>query len=651
MRDLKIGIQISVIGIIALLGFVIIGMIYFSSDIKQAAFLDTQSNENQGVGYVNAVKQGFLMERRNEKDFLLRYSMKYADRHKAQAEEIMPFFDKLKTIHQESEEQTLIDEIRDGFNAYVKQFNDVVTVRQEIGLTGEEGLRGKLNEAVNAVEDSLALYDLYELTTIMLQMRRDEKDFLLAPDEKFIKRFDRRMMTFDGLLTDAKVPEEEKPVIFAKLEAYLENFMKVAELLLAEIENKKKLSSLYADVSPKLDLLDEKGSADAKVATEELAANAARTFKLMMTSMAIVSAVVFVLALIIGRGIASPIGSMTGSMERLADGDLEAEIPAQGQSNEIGHMADAVQVFKDNAIRVKQMEADQEEQKRRGEEEKRRMMNDMADDLEGQLKSVIETLTARSGDIIGTIGSMGKKIDNTSSRSLNMADAAERTRSNVSTVSAAAEQLAGSISEISRQVSHSSQIATQAVTDAHNTNEKIQGLAKAADKIGEVVEMITDIAEQTNLLALNATIEAARAGDAGKGFAVVASEVKNLANQTAKATEEISAQIGGIQGATQEAVTAIQGIGKTIGEIDEIGAGIAAAIEEQGTATQEISRNVKDVNDATELLSDNTVQITQASAASYSSVIKVVWAAEDLESPTKTIAREVDSFIKKIREG
>ncbi|RMD63500.1 MAG: HAMP domain-containing protein, partial [Alphaproteobacteria bacterium] len=267
-------------------------------------------------------------------------------------------------------------------------------------------------------------------------------------------------------------------------------------------------------------------------------------------------ALTLVLGYFFGDLAARPIRLLTGVMRNLADGDLSVEIPARDRTDEIGAMAAAVQVFKDNAIEVERLKKEQEEADHRAEEEKRRLMNNLADDFETSVGGVVQTVSSAAAEMQASAQSMSTLADQTNARATTVAAAAEEASTNVRTVAAAAEELLASVSEIGRQVQQSTTISKDAVEEAGRADEMIQGLAEAAAKIGEVVGLITDIAEQTNLLALNATIEAARAGDAGKGFAVVASEVKNLANQTAKATEEISAQIAGIQGATQGAVKA-----------------------------------------------------------------------------------------------
>lgn len=357
-------------------------------------------------------------------------------------------------------------------------------------------------------------------------------------------------------------------------------------------------------------------------------------------------------AFILFRLIGGSLSGLQADIRTVSAGDQNTAMQlSQDRSDEFGEVARSLAEFRNKLVEAEQLKSHQDEVEQRGLQERRRERNSMADELESQVQSTIEILLHRSDDIIETIKSMGQKMETSSNRSYNVAEASERTTTNVSTVASAAEDLSKSISDIAQQVTQSSSIADRAATEAANTNEEIQNLANAANKIGEVVALITDIADQTNLLALNATIEAARAGEAGKGFAVVASEVKNLANQTAKATEEIGGQIADIQKSTNAAVSAIQNISNTIGEVNDISSGIASAVESQGIATEDIASNVRNVSGDAETVSDSIVEVTRSSAASYGSSIKVLWAAEDLVRPTKEISECVNAFIAKVRAG
>jgi len=349
------------------------------------------------------------------------------------------------------------------------------------------------------------------------------------------------------------------------------------------------------------------------------------------------------------RMITRPLGSITTVMRTLAEGSLDISVPFLQRRDEIGEMAGAVQVFKDNAVRTKALEAEQVEQKRRAEEERRAAMLQLAKQFEESIGGVIQTMTGAVSDLQESSEEMASTANETSAQATTVATAAEQASTNVQTVASAAEELSGSIGEISRQVAQASEIASAAVNEAERTNVKVQGLARAAEKIGEVVALITDIAEQTNLLALNATIEAARAGDAGKGFAVVASEVKNLANQTAKATDEIGAQITGIQTATQEAVSAIESITKTISKINEVNAGVASAVEEQGAATQEIARNVEQAAAGTQEVSANIGGVSQAANETGTAAEQINRAAGELSQQSEKLRAEVDKFLASVR--
>jgi len=361
---------------------------------------------------------------------------------------------------------------------------------------------------------------------------------------------------------------------------------------------------------------------------------------------------VFVVALLIASGISRPVRSITKAMQTLANGDLHVDIPADDRKDEVGEMAGALSIFKDNLLEMDTLRTSQETERRKQREENHRKMLSLASNLESSVSSVITSIGDKTSDILNVANANGNdNATDETSQSMEVAEASERTTTNADTVAAATDELAAAITKIGQQVHQSTDIANQAVSKATSANSKINGLADAAQRIGEVVQLITDIAEQTNLLALNATIEAARAGDAGKGFAVVASEVKNLANQTASATEEIAKQISQIQGATGEAVDAIQDISSTIHQIDQITATIAASVEEQDATTRDIATNVQNVSRDAQAVADRIVSMTRNAAKSHNTAILVTWAAEDLKEPTQLLNHEVDGFLGNIRSN
>jgi methyl-accepting chemotaxis protein len=353
-------------------------------------------------------------------------------------------------------------------------------------------------------------------------------------------------------------------------------------------------------------------------------------------------------AWLIARGIVRPVRAMTATMTKLAAGDANVTVPT-GRRDEIGDMARAVEVFKDNMVEASRLRGEQDEMKAKAEAEKKSFMNKLAGDFEHGVRASLDTLASAATEMRATSQSMSATAEETSAQATTVAAAAEQASANVQTVASATEELSSSVSEIGRQVSESTRIAGQAVGEATRTDATVQGLSAAARKIGDVVKLISDIASQTNLLALNATIEAARAGEAGKGFAVVASEVKSLANQTARATEEIAAQVAAMQGATSEAVEAIHRIGGTIGALNEIATTIAAAVEEQGAATQEIARNVHEAAQGTGQVSSNIVGVNQAAAETGAAASQVLLSAEELGRQAEMLRADVDSFLAHIR--
>ncbi len=354
-------------------------------------------------------------------------------------------------------------------------------------------------------------------------------------------------------------------------------------------------------------------------------------------------------AVALGRSITRPIRSMTDAMDRLAADDLDVEVPGRERSDEIGAMAKAVQVFKDNAERMRRMEAEQQELERRAAEEKRRIMDELAAGFEQSVGAVVQGLAGVISDVRGRAETMSQASEQARLQATSVASSSEEASANVQAVSAAAEELAASVNEIGAQVGNAAEMAKRASAEAQRGDTRVQALAETATKIGDVITLIQDIAEQTNLLALNATIEAARAGDAGKGFAVVASEVKSLAGQTAKATEEIRSQIEDIQQSSRDAVTAIQAIGQAVGALDAMNGAVAAAVEEQSATTNEIARNTQEAAAGSSQVSGAIVEVSSASERTGESAAAVLAMCGELSGAADTLDREVRQFLERIR--
>jgi methyl-accepting chemotaxis protein len=403
---------------------------------------------------------------------------------------------------------------------------------------------------------------------------------------------------------------------------------------------------LEADAVLKKDI--DLNNAGGDKAAQEAADNYAFAFMMLATilGMAVIAGIVVSYYLV--RDVSTGIASIVIPMQALGKGDLSAVVPHQGEKTEIGAMADTLQVFKQELIAKKAADEaaalDAEAKIERG-----RRVDGITRNFENVIGEIVQTVSSASTQLEASAGTLSATAKQSQTLTSTVALASGEASANVQSVASATEELSSSVTEIGRQVQESARMATDAVGQARVTNDRVSQLSKAAGRIGDVVELINTIAGQTNLLALNATIEAARAGEAGRGFAVVASEVKALAEQTAKATGEISQQITGIQGATQESVNAIKEISGTIERLAEISSAIAAAVEEQGAATQEISRNVQQAARGTQQVSSNISEVQRGASDTGAASSQVLSAAQSLSGDSHRLKLEVGRFLDSVR--
>lgn len=520
------------------------------------------------------------------------------------------------------------------------------------------GAANRALEAARLNQNILAL-NRAEFRTA-LDPRNENRESARAVVDEQLKLFDERFSRVSQTKDDrarAMMPEIKEA--FAIYRKSIESTFQVAEAsknaALSEsstqlreraLESRALAEALQAKMRAASDLINQRTERLSKESAE-LYASASRTMMILSIIGVLVG---LVLGFLIGQyGIVKPIQSIVTLLNSLAAGNFDQEIKGTERKDEVGDIAKTALVFKENGLEKIRMEAEQKELETFTAAQRKRDMVKLADDFEGAVGEIINTVSSASTELEASATSLTTTADRSQKIAVVVAAASEEASANVQSVAAATEELSSTVNEIGRQVEESARIASEAVEQARVTNDRVTALSEAAARIGDVVELITVIAGQTNLLALNATIEAARAGESGRGFAVVASEVKALAEQTRAATGEIGQQIASIQAATGQSVVAIKEIGDTIGKMSEIASAIAAAVEEQGTATQEIARNVQQAAQGTQEVSSNIIDVQRGTAETGSASSQVLSAAQSLSVDSSRLKVEVGRFLSTVR--
>ena len=645
--------KIMAIGIVGLIGLLAFGAIYQVGSWSQDSSRSVANNARMIFDLNKQLSIEMLEARRNEKNFQQRRNESYAKAHAELVAVIDRDFTRLEALTRSSDLGALLDKVKlahDGFKKYSLDFTSLVAAEIKLGLNETLGLSGALRGAVHDIEARLKEIDDPRLTSWMLMMRRNEKDFMLRRDQKYVAEIKKSGAEFTKALSAVAIAPPVMAEITAKLANYQKEFAAWAETATQVAEYDANMMKTFRGFEPLMVEIARKrrGGATRRPKQAEAAIrDSVRMWMLIAFALSVV--LVSGLSLLIGRSISNALASMVSAMTRLAGGEFKIAIPGLGRKDEIGEMAGAVEVFKNNMIEAERLRAEQLEAEQRQAEQRKADMRELANAFEGAVGEIVETVSSAATELEASANTLTKAAERSQSLATTVAAASEEASTNVQSVSSASEELTSSVNEISRQVQESSRVASEAVDQAQKTNSRVSELSKAASRIGDVVELINTIAGQTNLLALNATIEAARAGEAGRGFAVVASEVKALAEQTAKATGEISQQISGIQAATQDSVAAIKEIGDTIGRMSEISSTIAAAVEEQGAATQEISRNIQHAATGTQQVSSNITDVQHGATETGSASAQVHSAAKSLSSESNRLKLEVSKFLNSVR--
>ncbi len=647
LKRLQLSRQLTLIGGIALTGIIVIATTTLITNSISNQMNDEQAKILAARDKTNEMSSDLWHVRAVQHDFDIRKLPNDLKEVEAASTELRGNTKELRVLFDDKAIQAKIDVSEKHLTAYLDGIAAEAKLWQVIGLNENDGLMKAIRADRMGLEKSFAGSGADEVAILLVG--KHEKDYLQRLTPEKVK------MTHDAVEQTRKLvlkhpASEERAQHLGALDRYIANFDKI-------VEARQKIVTIDETVEAELKNTQDVFAELVDVANKNFTKSMDDQVAMMTWSGRLIIggavAVLFFTVLVIvavGRSIATPITAMTEAMTSLANGNKEAVIPGTEYTNEIGSMASAVQVFKDNMIKADEMAAAQDVE-RKAKEARAEKIAARTKSFDNVVRLSLTTVSSASKQMEGSAASMQAAAEETNVQSSAVAAASEQASANVQTVAAATEELAGSIKEIGRQVTQSSEVTAKAVEEANKAKDLIRGLDEAAQQIGKVVALITDIAEQTNLLALNATIEAARAGEAGKGFAVVASEVKNLANQTAKATEEISSQIAGVQGATKSSVTAIESIFGTIGQINQISTTIAAAIEEQTAATAEISRNVEQAAVGTKEVSTNIVGVTQAAGETGQVSLQVLEAAKSLNAQSDSLRTEVDGFLKDIQEA
>jgi methyl-accepting chemotaxis protein len=550
------------------------------------------------------------------------------------------------------------------FQSFTKIFADILKYKRDSALITQNQLARNANMLRYKLDDLPSNADDSELQAIQFGAKKVTDQFQAASAlaNTFVINSDKVVAA--SALARLKFVENSLHAISSKDEKIAQGLKEAAGLLadyrqaLAKlIDNAKEIDELVAEMADSAAAIV-KGAgamkADLSSDQQRLEAESDATIGKTQWLILMLAAGGFLLgaalALVLGRGISRPMSEMCKAMRELAGGNFDVVLPGLGRRDELGEMAGAVEEFKMQAIAKAERDAEaQDEQNKAAAAARRAELIRFADEFEAAVGVIVSNVSASAVQLEQAAGTLTRTAETTQSLSSQVAGTSEEASSSMQSVATATEELSASVDSIGQRVRDSSKIAEAAVLQAQQTDGRIGKLSRAAQEIGDVVKLITAIAEQTNLLALNATIEAARAGDAGRGFAVVASEVKSLANQTAKATDEISTHIAGMQGATQESVAAIKEIGGTIGQISNIAAEIAGAVEQQSSATQEIARSVQSVAQGTQEAAVNIMQVNRGATETGSASEEVLHSAKTLSTESTRLREELDRFMANIR--
>ncbi len=672
-----IRIQLSIPIIITILGLAIIAGIFFVGTSENKAAVGEYLSSRADLDASRKIDRLILSASGHEKEYVAQKKAHVLEVYAKEVEELQNIVENLKTKSNDQEEISKLETLGASVTKFDNLFSKAVKEIAILGLDEKQGLQGSLRKAVHGIEETLKHENIQTLTITMLMMRRHEKDFMLRSNAKYIGRMDKRNAEFLAQLQSSDIEGEHKALLTEKMVLYQSGFKKMTASWLALSSTEEEMSVAFKEIVAANLEIDDFYTKKVDQATKESSEITATIATMIVSALIGVAVFMITISLLLSKGISRMILNIAEAMSGLAEGNLGTEVPAADRTDEIGNMAKAMNVFKANSVenerlaneaktsrqesrqRQEQRQKEELEKEREETEVRERAMADQVRKSEQMTKLVsafdikvkenMDELKNATNELNTAAGSMSKQAETTGTLANSVSVRSDTMSSNVNSVASATEELSASINAINGQIQKSAEVTGAAVGDANKASKFAEDLTSAGQKIETVVDLIQDIANQTNLLALNATIEAARAGDAGKGFAVVASEVKSLANQTAKATEEISVQISDMQTVTGEVVSVMTTIGNVINEISGITTGISAAIEEQSAATGEISKNVQQAAGGANEVSESVqeIRVGAENGTQTSNMLKET--AQKMNVVATTFDNEISQFLENVK--
>jgi methyl-accepting chemotaxis protein len=613
--------QIAALGVggVALIGTIYLVGLRFEAEAQRSAD-EASSLETLMASAV----EGFLEARQLATEFLRKHDEKSIAHHDQMLARLATTLDTVQQLVEplpDDDPLKRAEALRSGINMYKTRFQNVVNAQRVLGLNENEGLQGKLRQAVHVVEKRLAEFDQPRLSVLMLMMRRHEKDFMLRGEEKYGDQLTERVEEFEPALKATDLPAATKEEIQGLIQTYRQSFMAFMVGKSTLNDEDEDLVAIYGRIRPIL--VEVRTAAEERYGAAQGQSAALRQNMLWLIGLTTLG--IGALAVYFGRRISRPMSMLAGAMHRLADGDLDVNLPRFQRNDEIGTMLRAFSVFHGKMLENRDLMLQQGEQRERAEVERKAMLVQIADQLEAEVGRAVESVLAGAHEVQQSADQVSKVVGATRVRAESVAAASGQASGNVQTVAAATEEMAASLADISSQVSRYAEMARQAAQHSGRTDEIFRTLAASAQQIGDVVILITSIANQTNLLALNATIEAARA------------------------TDDIRTQIDSMQASAEDAARVIGEVGTTVREIDQVSASIAVTIEQQQAATQEIASNVTVAARGTQAVSETIADVGQEAVEAGSAVDVVVTAAQRMTRQSGELKQTVGRFLEQIR--